>query len=366
MSSVGGWDLKMNSSRRLGVLTTHSEKMRVLAPRRHLDGHDLPNGSELLVGRWFEDDLEVQTAFHEKVPGPIMRMMKEMRWLVSQRRRLVQFSHVYCLEGIHFNLLMVLARTPVFRPKGKSIRRFAFRDRALERMAPLLRRSDVGFQVDYITMEQVERARARVGEERVLLHPWKVDVEWYRPSEGKMPTGLKGRVLLPGNMFRCESLVDPLLESGVSVCRMGRHGKLKERFAHLQEHQGFELVINAPHVKYLEALRASEAVLLPIEDCDEPAGLTAAMEAVACGRPVLANRSMGIAELFGECEYPLPMVDGLRAGEWIRAITDLRRLAGEVEFLDRLRLSMMRLRERRGILPRAGDWVETLGWKEEA
>jgi hypothetical protein len=59
------------------------------------------------------------------------------------------------------------------------------------------------------------------------------------------------------------------------------------------------------------------------------------------------------------------MVDGLSAGEWIRAITDLRRLAGEVGFLDRLRLSMMRLRERRGILPGAGDWVETLGWKEE-
>ena len=156
----------------------------MLAPRRHLDGHDLPNGSELLVGRWFEDDLEVQTAFHEKVPGPIMRMMKEMRWLVSQRRKLSQLSHVYCLEGIHFNLLMVLARTPVFRAKRKSIRRFAFRDRAIARLAPLLRRSDSGFQVDYITMEQVERARALVGQERVLLHSWKVVVEWYRPLEG--------------------------------------------------------------------------------------------------------------------------------------------------------------------------------------
>ena len=354
-----------NSIRRLGVLTTHAERTRILAPRRHLDGHELPNGSELLVGRWFEDDLEVQTAFHENVPGPIVRMMKEMRWLVSQRQKLRQLSQIYCLEGIHFNLLMILARTPVFRAKGKSIRRFAFRDRAIARLAPLLRRSNSGFQVDYITTEQVERARALAGEERVILHPWKVDVEWYRPSDGEMPSDLDKSVLLPGNMFRCDALVEPRLKEGLSVCRVGRHGRLKERFAHVQEHQDFKLVINASHAKYLEILRATEAVLLPIEDCDEPAGLTAAMEALACGRPVLANRSMGIAELFRHCEYPIPLVDGLSADSWIRAITDLRRLAGEGGFHDRLLLSMIRLREKRGILPGAGDWFETLGWKEE-
>jgi len=334
-------------------------------PRRHLDGHELPTGSELMVGRWFEDDVEVQTAFHEKASGPIMRVMKEMRWLVSQRQKLGESSHLYCLEGIHFNLLMVLARTPMFRARGKSIRRFAFRDRAMVRMAPLLRRSDPGFQVDYITTEQVERARLLVGEERVLLHPWKVDVEWYRSSEGGSLADRREGVLLAGNMFRCDVLVEPLLESGVRVCRMGRHGQLREKFGHLREHKGFELVINAPHVKYLEALREAEAVLLPIEDCDEPAGLTAAMEAVACERPVLANRSTGIVDLFRQCDYPLPLVDGLSVGAWVRGISELRRVAGDVGFQDRLRASMMRLREMRGILPGAGDWFETLGWKED-
>lgn len=353
------------SFQRLGVLTTHSERTRVLAPRRHLDGHDLPKGADFLVGRWFEDDLEVQTAFHEKVPSPIVRVMNELRWLVSQRRKLGQLSHVYCLEGIHFNLLMILARTPFFRPRGKSIRRFAFRDRAIARIAPLLQRSDSGFQVDYITMEQVERARQFVDEKRVVLHPWKVDVEWYRPSEGNATPKQCKKILLAGNMFRSDALVEPLLNKGLSICRVGRQGRLGERFAHLRAHSGFELLINAPHTKYLEVLRGAEAVLLPIEPCDEPAGLTAAMEAVACARPVLANRSVGIAELFRQCDYPIPLIDGLSSEAWFRAITDLRRLIAETDLHERLTKSMRLLRETRGILPAAGDWFETLGWKEE-
>lgn len=319
----------------------------------------------MTVGRWFEDDLAVQTAFHEKVPGPIMRTFREMRWLVSQRRLLERATHLYCLEGIHFNLLMVLARTPAFRAKGKSIRRFAFRDRAMVRMAPLLRRSEPGFQVDYITLEQVERARSLVGEERVLLHPWKVDIEWYRASDGETSVIGGGGVLLAGNMFRNEALVEPLLQNGVRICRMGRQGRLRERFGHLKGHDGFELVINAPHGRYRDILCHADAVLLPIEDCDEPAGLTAAMEALACERPVLANRSMGIGELFQQCDYPIPMVDGLTAEAWVGALANLECLSAETGFRDRIRASMLRLRESRGILPGAGDWYETLGWEVE-
>jgi hypothetical protein len=354
-----------SDERRLVVLTTHSERTRGEGPRRHLDVHDLPAQGEALVGRWFADDREVQTAYHERMPGPLMRSVQELRWLVSQRKALAGATEVYCLEGIHFDLLMVLAKTPVFRPRGKRVRRFAFRDRAMVKLAPLLRRSDAAFQVDYITPEQVERARAVAGLERVRLHPWKVDAEWYAPgARGEAGASGGGPLLLAGNMFRRDALVEPLLEAGFEVRRLGRHSGPRERFAETLKRPGFSLVVNAPHGEYREHLRAASAVLLPIEACDEPAGLTAALEAVACGVPVVANRSMGIAALFEACEYPLPLVEDLSGEAWVRAMGALQRRRGEPGLEARLARAQVLLREKHGILPGAGDWLETLGWQE--
>ena len=354
----------MGRERRLVVLTTHSERTRGEGPRRHLDVHDLPPEGEALVGRWYADDREVQTAYHERMPGPLRRTIGELRWLVSQRRALAGATEVYCLEGIHFDLLMVLAKTPVFRPRGKRVRRFAFRDRAIVKLAPLLLRSDAAFQVDYITPEQVERARGVAGVERVRLHPWKVDAEWYAPAGGGGGAGSgAGPLLLAGNMFRRDALVEPLLDAGFEVRRLGRHSGLRERFEEALKRPGFSLVVNAPHGEYRKHLRGASAVLLPIEPCDEPAGLTAALEAVACGVPVVANRSMGIAALFEACEYPLPLVEDLSGEAWVRALRELRRLRGEAGFEERLARAQGRLREKHGILPGAGDWLETLGWQ---
>jgi glycosyltransferase involved in cell wall biosynthesis len=128
---------------------------------------------------------------------------------------------------------------------------------------------------------------------------------------------------------------------------------------------GFSLVVNAPHREYREHLHGAKAVLLPIEPCDEPAGLTAALEAVACGVPVLANRSMGICALFEVCDYPLPVVGDLSAEAWLRAVRDLESRKLDPTFQEGLRVSRDLLRKKHGMLPGTGDWLETLGWSGE-
>jgi hypothetical protein len=267
---------------------------------------------------------------------------------------------IHCEEALHYHLLLLLAAAGVIRPEGKRIRRAVFRDQAARRIAPLLRRSDPAFQLDYITGEQVRRAAEVAGAERIRRHPWRIDMEWFRPGPGGVGGRAVGPLLLAGNMHRDESLVAGLLEEGMRVTRLGRHSGLRRRHEGSVSREGFELVVNAPHEEYLERLRGASALVLPILACDEPAGLTAAMEAVACGVPVLANESMGIAELFAECEYPLPLVGDLSARAWWEAWRELSARRVESGFLEGLERAREKMMEGHRILPGAGDWEEIL------
>lgn len=185
-------------------------------------------------------------------------------------------------------------------------------------------------------------------------------MEWFRPGSGGVGGQAEGALLLAGNMHRGENLVEGLLNEGMRVTRSGRHSGLRRRHERSLSRDGFELVANARHEEYLERLRGASALLLPILACDEPAGLTAAMEALACGGPVLANESMGIAELFAECEYPVRLVGDLSAGAWSAAWRELGERRAESSFLLGLERAQEKMLERHRMLPGAGDWQETL------
>jgi hypothetical protein len=329
-------------------------------PRRHLDPRPLPPRSVAAAERWFEDDEQMQIAGHERVEGGVGRFMEALRLLISFRQPLRESGTIYCLEGLHFNLLMLLSRTPFMRAAGKSIRRIAFRDQAIQLCAPLLRRSDPAFQFDYITAEQTRRAASVAGPNRVRAHPWKIDTEWFQPAESGVGGSAGGPALLAGNMFRDEGIVPGLLDAGVRIQRIGRHSSLGASFQFLQANPLFSLSVNTPHRAYLRHLQAASVLLLPITRCDEPAGLTAAMEAMAAGVPILANHSMGIAELFAECDYPLPMLTDLSPVSWVAGIEELSRVRQSGVFREALTRARQCLIDRRRILPDAGDWEEIL------
>lgn len=327
-------------------------RSRAGGPRRFLDGTEAATVATVLAQRVFETDEELEHFFQHS-PGKLRRAWNAARLLWSKRTHLRAAEHLYCLDHMAFNLLLIAARTGLFDARGKKIRRFTFRDHAMQHLLPWLVPAP-SFQVDLITREQAARWQDAAGGERAGWLPWRIDMEWYQPV---MPAP-DGPLLLPGNAYRDDRLVRPLLEAGLSVTRAGRSRSLQEKLADCSSHPGFALMINASHPAYREALRGARAVVLPILPCDEPAGLTAAMEAIACAVPLLANRSMGISELLAECEYPLPMVETLEPSAWITACETLQSRLQDPQVRADLARSRELLLRQRAIRPGSGDWLE--------
>lgn len=346
----------ISPSQPLVVLSSYGVRTWQDRPRRYLDIHPMPREGRALVDAWFESDDEVTQHYHLRPRGNAARLFHALRLLWAGRHALREARFIYCLDGLHFSALLMLAKAGVFKTDGRTIRRHCFHDRAVRRIAPLLRQAPRAFQLECITRQQCEAGSALLGEGRLVFRPWKIDARWYQPDA----TPQDHACLLAGNACRDEAMVDGLLARGIAVTRAGRADALQRRFAAHQGNPLFTLALNTPHPDYLRLLRASRAVLLPVLPCDEPAGLTAAMEALACEVPVLANHSMGIAEIFESCRYPLPLIDSLEPEAWARALRSLEAQKSSTSFRQALTASRQRLLDQHSILPEGRDWLEIL------
>lgn len=325
-------------------------------PRRYLDIHPMPREGRAVVDAWFESDDEVTKDYHLRPRGNASRLMTALRFMARNRRVIRDARFIYCHDGIHYTVLLTLARSGLFKARGKTIRRYCFHDSAVRRLAPMLQRADPAFQLECITRQQVEMGASLLGEGRMVYRPWKIDAEWYQPDASPQ----EGACLLAGNACRDDAMADGLLARGIAVTRAGRADALQRRFAAQIANPLFKLALNTSHPDYLRLLRSSRAVLLPILPCDEPAGLTAAMEAIVCEIPILANRSMGIAELFESCRYPLPLIDSLDPDAWSVALCYLEAQKTSTAFREALKASRQCLLVQHSILPEGRDWLEIL------
>ena len=323
-------------------------------PRRFLDPSPLPPHARALVGAWFANDEQLERDYHRRQRGTLRRMSDAFRLITQNYTALQQARMIYCLDGMHYALLLLLSRCGLFRADGKIIRRAAFHDTAWQKLASRLENAVPAFQIECITREQFASASRQLGAHRVVSRPWKIDTGWFQPPDDVPKT----RALLPGNISRDESIVAPLLHRGLSITRVARVESLRVRFATEIADPRFELVTNASHREYLELLHAAPMVLLPIVPCDGSAGLTAAMEAIAAGVPVIANRSMGLTELFSECRYPVPMIDNLDPDAWSQACYRVEEEHGSPDFLGALENSRQLLLKHHRILPAAEDWAQ--------
>ncbi|MGV3660147.1 MAG: hypothetical protein ACO1TE_08175 [Prosthecobacter sp.] len=337
----------------LVVVTPYALREWADRPRRCFDPAPLPPGGTALVGAWFDDDEQVEREYHRRRSGPFRRMVAAVRLLIRGQAALRRARMIYCLDGMHYALLLMLSQNGWFPTEGKIIRRYVFHDKAWQNLSARLRTAAPAFQLELITHEQFASAAGHLGAGRVVFRPWKIDTAWFKPE----PEALHLRALLPGNASRDESLVPPLLHRGISITRVGRLESLAARYAAEVADPRFELVTNASHREYLAHLHAAPAVLLPILPCDDSAGLTAAMEAMAAGIPILANRSTGLTELFAACQYPVPMVNGLDPDTWARAYHRLEEDFESPGFLNQLDVSRRLLIERHALLPPGQDWA---------
>ncbi len=337
------------------ILTDYVVRSRAGGPRRYLDPAEAGPDVRVLSPRSFADDDAVEDYFRRR-PGNARRILETAWLLVRHADLLRQAETIYCQDGMFFNLLLTAARGGLFAARGKRIGRYAFHDQARRLLRPWLRNGPEAFVVDLITREQTRRWGDEVGTRHVQFLPWRVDTDWYQPA----PPNPSGPFFLPGHAKRDDSLILPVLQAGLPITRAGRSFALAEKLQNCAGLPGFKLMTNAPHAVYLAALRGARAVILPILPCGEPAGLTAAMEALACAVPVLANQSMGIAELFAECDYPLPLLPDLKPKTWIAACHELASRLSDPELRARLEHSRQQLVARHSIRPGNGDWLEVL------
>lgn len=344
----------MADSSQLVVLAPHALYDYSGRPRRFLDAVPMPSHGRALVGAWFQNDEQLECNYSRKQSSALRRLGAAFRFVWKHYGTLRRARMIYCLNGMHYTVMLLLSRCGLFSTEGKIIRRVAYHDAALQRLASSLKNASPAFQIDCITSEQFATTARQLGAHRVILRPWKIDTGWFQPADDVPKT----RILLPGNISRDESIVAPLLHGGLSITRMARIPSLLPRFADEIANPRFELVMNASHREYLEHLHAAPVVLLPIVPCDNPAGLTAAMEAISAGVPVLANHSMGLTELFSECRYPVPMLHNLDPDAWARACHLIEDQRDSPDFLAALEHSRQLLLKRHSILPAGEDWEQ--------
>ncbi len=338
------------------VISPHALRSWKDRPRRFLDPLPLPQSGTAAVSAWFDSDEDLVRLYFGRRQGRAETLIKCLRLLFQHRSQLRKASLIYCLDAASFATLIFLSRLGWIDCRGKAIRRYCFHDSTVEKLVPLVKRSHQAFQIEVITHQQLARANSLLGSERVVLREWKIDAEWYHPAHRPETK----RLLLPGNASRDDSMVDSLLERGFPITRAGREHSLQKRFSAYQGRAGFSLSTNSSHLEYRDLLQNSSTVLLPILPCDDPAGLTAALEAILCRVPLLANRSMGLSELFQDCAYPVPMLDNLDADKWAQAASWLDQRRHSDEFKSALEASRQRIIQNRAILPDGGDWSRML------
>lgn len=272
---------------------------------------------------------------------------------------------IFCLTPHHFWWMVLLWRVGLLPVRGRTIGGVFFRSRPFLRKLGLIRRLPAEFCTFFIAPRQIgDLRRAGCPPERLRHFTWRIDTGWYRPAPVP-PTGSGDRVpylLCPGQAYRDDALIRQLIgRTPIKIIRATRTSALAESYRGLTpdpRHFEFRLVLD--HHQYLELLQHAAAILLPIATDDEPAGLTTALEALACEVPLLANASYEVSELLAAAYNRAPLPDNA-ADTWLAAIGET--LAGRAVTAADLRRGR-ELAEARYSLGAAGeapDWAEVLG-----
>ena len=245
-----------------------------------------------------------------------------LRSLLALRR-----AEFVCCEGPHyFWTLVFLNRLGVLPVRGqKTIWCLFFPHTRFVKKLGLLNASPTGFRPFFITQEQIRLLEARgAAPGRIRRLDWKVDANWFHPAA----TPTRDFILCPGNIHRDDGLIAALVgRLDLPLVRAGRMNFLRERFAPFAGRGDFRVEINLDHQAYRRLVQNAAVIILPIEPCDEPAGLTAALEALACRTPILANASLGVGPLLERVGGPGILLPDLSPETWRAAIA--RTLTGQ-------------------------------------
>lgn len=222
-------------------------------------------------------------------------------------------SVIRCGSPHYFWWLILLNRLGLFPVRNQLVFNYYFRTDSFLKRAKWWNSAPENFRVFFVSRDQIDQLEARgIRRSGIGYVPYRVDTTWF--SAGAKRRG--GYLLVPGNIHRDEEFVLRLAAmTPLPIIRVGQMGRLKE----LYRSRPVELRFNLSHSEYRDLLQNATAVLLPIEECDEPAGLTAALEALACETPVIINSSLEAEPLLRKAVglQPIPTSD---PAAWVSAI----------------------------------------------
>lgn len=217
------------------------------------------------------------------------------------RLRRAPLIHAGCPH--YFWWLILLNRIGLFPIHNRLVFNYCFRANSFLKWAKWWNRAPHNFRVFFAAKEQIDQlAASGIRRDGIGYLRWRIDTDWFAPTA--RPGG--GYLLVPGNSHRDEEFVLRLaMVAPLPIIRVGQMGCLQE----IYRSSPVELRFNLSHSEYRDLLQNAAAVLLPIEECDEPAGLTATLEALACGTPVLANPSLEVGSVLTDAVglSPIPV-----------------------------------------------------------
>ncbi len=300
-------------------------------PRRNFDFEPLrrrqPEAREIVWLRAASDvDLDAKV---DAMGSPRIRRLRsyvQCLWsLLCHLGTLRRSAVIFSFTPHHFWWVALLWRVGLLPSAGGKVVCGIFsRTTPLLRKRKLLRRLPPGFCAYLMVQRQIDDlVAAGCPADRLKSFTWRIDTDWYVPAR---PARGGGYILCAGMAYRDEALVARLVgRTGRKLIRAARtehlHGFFREQLGALADDRAvFEYRVVRDHRDYLTLLQQAEVLLLPLRPVsDEPAGLTTALEALACEVPLVANAAYGVTEVLAG-GYGLPPVPDNRPETWLTAI----------------------------------------------
>lgn len=155
--------------------------------------------------------------------------------------------------------------------------------------------------------------------ERLRVIPLGVDTTFFCPDQRPRAEGGALQGLLMGNTERDHAFMAELMRKlppGILHLRVRTAGVNQH---HYRDVPGIEILPSLNDDALLDAYRAAELLVMPMDDCTAN---NAVLESMACGTPVMANRVGGIPEYVSEVGNVL--MDGKKIDDWVDRLVDLK------------------------------------------
>lgn len=182
-----------------------------------------------------------------------------------------------------------------------------------------------------------------VRERDIRVLPLGVDTDYFCPDPAReAPASGPLRAILIGKTERDHEFTAQVLKAlppGVVELSVCTH---REYHPIYRDAPGAKVLPHVPDDQLLKLYQSAELMIMPFLDCTTNDAL---MECMACGTPIMTNRTGGIPEYVNEsCN---PVMGGKVVGDWVDRLVDLHR--------HRERLAAWRAPVR--------AWAERFGWK---